>query len=646
MICGVVSDVFARDNAAAVQSLDVITSQASDIPALLTDKNINLPAPVISAPRTVKKHTSKTHNRDLRGIQIAPAGEKESAVLQQSLRDAQKQIAALQQQLDSANQQLEESSSQLTALRGEQDKGNSVSTVQQKQLAENQDEINKLKKQITDQLAEKVANSLDFAAEKMHDSQALMQLKKLLAESQNQGVALNKQIAELTAAQTANANALAEARAGDSRAVAELKQALGKSQSELAALKTTLTDSQNQGVALNKQIAELTATQTANASALAEARAGDSKAVAELKQALGKSQSELAALKTTLTDSQNQGVALNKQIAELTAAQTANAKALAETRAGDSKAVAELKQALGKSQSESAALKTALTDSQNQRAEQNKQITDLRASLSDNDKSLADARKTLAENKAQQDDAQKKLQEVTAKLDAQNKQISTLTATKTGAATPAPGSEEQLRAYALGTLWGQEVKGAMANVQSDGFPLELTQVISGVSDSLKGQYKVPESKLVAELDAMNKKAMELQKNASTKANQSNKFISTFSSKPGTKRADMGYYYRIIQKGQGKIAATDMVAIAVKESLSSGKVIKDMAKNGKVLVLPLANFPPLFNSAIGKMNKGGKLIMAVPPELAYGEQGRPPEIPPSSTMVYEITVVDVQPAAGK
>ena len=646
MICGVVSDVFARDNAAAVQSLDVITSQASDIPALLTEKNINLPAPVISAPRTAKKHTSKTHNRDLRGIQIAPAGEKESAVLQQSLRDAQKQIATLQQQLESANQQLEESSSQLAALRSEQDKGNSVSTVQQKQLAENLDETNKLKKQITDQLADKVANSLDFAAEKMRDSQALMQLKKLLADSQNQGVALNKQIAELTAAQTANAKALAEARADDSKSMADLKQSLEKSQSESAALKIALTDNQNQGVALNKQIAELTAAQTANAKALAEARADDSKAVADLKQSLEKSQSESAALKTALTDSQNQGVALNKQIAELTAAQSANAKALVEARADDSKAVADLKQALGKSQTETAALKSALTDSQNQRAVQNKQITDLRVSLSDNDKSLADARKTLAENKTQQDDAQKKLQEVTAKLDAQNKQISTLTATKTGAATPAPASEEQLRAYALGTLWGQEVRGAMANVQSDGFPLELTQVISGVSDSIKGQLKVPESKILAELDIMNKKAMELQKSASTKANQSNKFISTFSSKPGTKRADMGYYYRIIQKGQGKIAATDVVAISVKESLSSGKVIKDMMKSGKVLALPLANFPPLFNSAIGKMNKGGKLIMAVPPELAYGEQGRPPEIPPSSTMVYEITVVDVQPAAGK
>ena len=397
---------------------------------------------------------------------------------------------------------------------------------------------------------------------------------------------------------------------------------------------------------MNKQIAELTAAQTANAKALAEAKAGDSNAVAELKQFLEKSQSDSAALKSALTDSQNQGVALNKQIAELTAAQAANAKALAEAKAGDSNAVAELKQSLDKSRNETAKLSQSLTDSQNQSAAQFKQITDLRASLSDNDKSLANAKKTLTENKTQQDEAQKKLQEMTAKLDAQNKQILTLTATKAEAATPVPASEEQLRSYALGTLWGQEVRGAMANFQSDGFLLELPQVISGVSDSIRGKFKVPESTIMAELDVMNKKAMELQKSASTKPNQSNNFISTFSRVPGTKRADMGYYYRITQKGQGKIAATDVVVIAVKESLSSGKVIKDMMKSGKVLALPLGNFPPLFNSALSKMSKGGKLIMAVPPELAYGEQGRPPQIPPSSTMVYEITVVDVQPAAGQ
>ncbi|EPM0025670.1 FKBP-type peptidyl-prolyl cis-trans isomerase, partial [Citrobacter farmeri] len=527
-------------------------------------------------------------------------------------------------------------------------------------LTDSQNQGAALNEQIAALTAEQTANARALAEAKAGDSNAVTELKQTLSksqaesaalknsltDSQNQGAALNKQIAALTAEQTANVKALAEAKAGDSNVVAELKQALEKSRAELVTLKNSLTDSQNQGAALNRQIAELTAAQTANVKALAEAKAGDSNVVAELKQALEKSRAELVTLKNSLTDSQNQGIALNKQVAELTAEQTANARALVEAKAGDSTAVAELKQAMDKSQNETAKLKQSLNDSQNQVAEQVKQITDLRTSLGDNDKSLADAREMLAKNKTQQDEAQKKLLEATAKLDAQNKQIATLSTTKAGATTPAPVSEEQLRSYALGTLWGQEVRGAMANVQTDGFLLELTQVISGVSDSIKGQYKVPESKLMAELDVMNKKAMERQKSASAKADKSNNFISTFSSKPGTKRADMGYYYRITQKGRGKIAPTDEVAIAVKESLSNGKVIKDMAKSGKLLVLPLANFPPLFNSAISKMNKGSKLIMAVPPELAYGEQGRPPEIPPSSTMVYEITVVDVRPAAGR
>ncbi|EPM0025671.1 hypothetical protein PU088_004074, partial [Citrobacter farmeri] len=169
-----------------------------------------MPAPVISAPRSVKKHKPKATKRDLSGIQIAPVSEKETAALHKSLSDAQTQIATLQQQLQSANQQLAERENQLAALHddGEQDKSNAAA-VQQKQLAENLNEINKLKTQLTDLLAEKVANSLEFATEKTRDNLALTQLKKLLTESQNQGAALNKQIAALAAEQTANARALA-----------------------------------------------------------------------------------------------------------------------------------------------------------------------------------------------------------------------------------------------------------------------------------------------------------------------------------------------------------------------------------------------------------------------------------------------------
>ncbi|MNF15415.1 putative FKBP-type peptidyl-prolyl cis-trans isomerase [compost metagenome] len=46
----------------------------------------------------------------------------------------------------------------------------------------------------------------------------------------------------------------------------------------------------------------------------------------------------------------------------------------------------------------------------------------------------------------------------------------------------------------------------------------------------------------------------------------------------------------------------------------------------------------------KINKQGRLQMVVPPELAYGEEGSTPDIPPNATMVYDIQVMDVNPQA--
>ncbi|MBB3324128.1 FKBP-type peptidyl-prolyl cis-trans isomerase [Atlantibacter sp. RC6] len=113
-----------------------------------------------------------------------------------------------------------------------------------------------------------------------------------------------------------------------------------------------------------------------------------------------------------------------------------------------------------------------------------------------------------------------------------------------------------------------------------------------------------------------------------------------------KRASLGYYYLIVDKGTGKIKNNDTVAVTMRESLPNGKVINDMSKKGSVLALPLNQFPPLFKSAISQVNNHGELRIVVPPELAYGEKGSMPDIPPNSTMIYDIKVVDVSPGAKK
>jgi FKBP-type peptidyl-prolyl cis-trans isomerase len=49
----------------------------------------------------------------------------------------------------------------------------------------------------------------------------------------------------------------------------------------------------------------------------------------------------------------------------------------------------------------------------------------------------------------------------------------------------------------------------------------------------------------------------------------------------------------------------------------------------------------WDEGVAGMKVGGRRTLTIPPEMAYGARGFPPVIPPNSTLVFDIELLDVR-----
>lgn len=77
-------------------------------------------------------------------------------------------------------------------------------------------------------------------------------------------------------------------------------------------------------------------------------------------------------------------------------------------------------------------------------------------------------------------------------------------------------------------------------------------------------------------------------------------------------------------------------------LANGTEFDSSYKTGRPAEFSLGpGLIPGWNEALQSMKVGGKRRIILPPALAYGQSGRPPTIPPNSTLTFEIELLGVR-----
>ncbi len=210
-----------------------------------------------------------------------------------------------------------------------------------------------------------------------------------------------------------------------------------------------------------------------------------------------------------------------------------------------------------------------------------------------------------------------------------------------GAASGAePKTEDEKTLYAMGILLG-------GNLTPFGLtPAELQFVTRGIADAAGG------AKPLVDVQAYSQKISELAHSRSSAAAEAEKkksstFLESAAKEQGAQKTASGLIYRTLKPGTGaNPTPSDTVRVHYQGSLIDGTVFDSSIKRGQPVEFPLGQVIPCWTEGVQKMKVGEKAKLVCPSSIAYGDQGRPPQIPGGATLVFEVELLDiVKPAAS-
>jgi len=119
------------------------------------------------------------------------------------------------------------------------------------------------------------------------------------------------------------------------------------------------------------------------------------------------------------------------------------------------------------------------------------------------------------------------------------------------------------------------------------------------------------------------------------------FLAENSKKTGVNVTGSGLQYEVVTEGSGpKPTVTDVVRVHYEGSLVNGTVFDSSYARGEPIEFSLSAVIPGWAEGLQLMNTGSTYRLFIPSDLGYGPQGAGPQVPPYSTLIFEVELIDI------
>lgn len=222
------------------------------------------------------------------------------------------------------------------------------------------------------------------------------------------------------------------------------------------------------------------------------------------------------------------------------------------------------------------------------------------------------------------------------KIDERNAADSTYVAPSEPYADPDMFESEEERAdisYAFGIDIGNNVKAAA-------FPIQLHWLLKGMNDALDGNAEMSMQEVNQYLQNYFMVVLPQQN-----AEKSEAWLAKMERKAGVKKTESGLLYKVVRKGDADIIAKDArdtVVVNYEGKTADGVVFDSSYEREEPFTTSLNRVIRGWTEGMQLVGKGGKIILWLPSELAYGPRQAGRDIGPNSALQFTVEVLDVKP----